>query len=106
MALLGRPEGSRGDYWGTYGQPWEPMTSTGGPLGGSCGPKGDFWGTLGSQGRPTLGPRDAIEEPRDAIGRPRLAKGGPRESKMARQEHPDSTKMGPKWTWSWSKHKM
>ena len=78
----------------------------GGPLGGSCGPKGDFWGTLGSQGRPTLWPRDAQGEPRDAIGRPRQAKGGTREAKMGHQEHPGSTKMGPKWTWPWSKHKM
>ena len=93
MPLLGRPEGSRGDYWGTYGQPWGPRTSKGGPLGGSCGPKGDFWGTLGSQGRPTLRPRDAKGEPRDAIGRPRRAKGGPREAKMAVK----STQAAPKW---------
>ena len=93
MALLGRPEGSRGDYWGTYGQPWGPRTSKGGPLGGSCGPKGDFWGTLGSQGRPTLRPRDAKGEPRDAIGRPRRAKGGPREAKMAVK----SAQAAPKW---------
>ena len=68
--------------------------------------QGRLLGHPGGQGRPTLRPGDAKGEPRDAIGRPRRAKGGPREAKMARQEHPGGTKMGPKWTWSSSKHKM
>ena len=75
MALLGRPEGSRGDYWDTWGQAWGPRTSKGGPLGGPCGPRGDYLGTRGCQGRPAQWPRDAKGEPWDAQVGPRQAKG-------------------------------
>ena len=85
MALLGRPEGSRGDYWDTWGQAWGPRTSKGDLSVVHVGPGGTIWAPGGAKG-----------EPWDAQVGPRQAKGRPTEANMTRQGGPSGAKMGPK----------